>query len=158
MQVPVFLEALPLLLLEPVAVGLGEELVLVEEALVGLAGVIDATELVTVESVELVLPSEEELEDDSVAELVDTVELTGIVSVVVNSAVELTADDTAVLAVADATRLLDIVKVGELVKLCVVVTSAVLVEASVEELATAVLWAGFPVPTGLTYTVSVFDD
>lgn len=52
MQVPVFLDALPLLL-EPVAVGLAEELV-VEEALVELAGVVDAAELVIVESVELV--------------------------------------------------------------------------------------------------------
>lgn len=137
MHVPVFLEALPLLL-EPVAVGLTEELV-VEEALVELAGVVEAAELVIVESVELVWPPEEELEDDSAAELVDTVELIGIVSVVVISAVELTADETIVLAVVDAARLLDIVELDELVKLCAVVASAVLVGASVGVFVTAVL-------------------
>lgn len=75
------------------------------------------------------------------------------------SAVELTTDEITVLAVDDAAaRLLDIVELDELVKLCAVVTSAVLAGASVEELVTAVLCEGFPVPTGLTYTVSVFDD
>lgn len=138
MHVPVFLDALPLLL-EPVAVGLTEELLLVvvvvvvaEETTLELVAVVNAAELVFVDSVELVWPSEEELVvKDGASEVVDAVELIGIVSVVVISAEELEEEDED-----------DIVKLllmDEVVKLCAVVTSAVLVGASVGEFVEAVL-------------------
>lgn len=140
MQVPVFLDALPLLL-EPVAVGLAEELlllvvmlVIVGETMLELDGVVDGAELVSVKSVELVLPSEEELVvvEDGASEVVDATELIGIVSVVVTSAEELEEED-------DDDDIVKLLLIDELVKLCTVVTTAVLVGASVGEFDEAVL-------------------
>lgn len=154
MQVPLFLEALPLL--DPVAVAWADELV--DEDLIV---VVDKTELV--ETSEVVVLCTDELEEDGDTELVTRAELAECAEVIVLSADELSEADVlkegAVTELVGDGTLVERVELVNLVELSAVVTAGLPEEASVDELVRLrlVLCETWPVPTGLTYTVSVSD-